>query len=102
MHIRPRSFVTALFLLAALAASGCAKPARYDSPERATNALVEAARNPGDGRVKTVLGRHATEMLSSGDPVYDEITLKKFVEAYDARHSLQKNDDGSVTLVVGD
>jgi hypothetical protein len=94
----------ALLVVLALGA-GCAsvQPGRlYPTPEAAAAALLEAARSGSTERLNEVLGSDGDELLSSGDAVSDEQDRKMFVGAYEKKHSLTKEADGTLTLVVGE
>ena len=91
-------------LLVAGFAAGCAGPkesAGFDTADAAVAALVAALRSEDRTALHAMLGDAADEILDSGDPVADRNGINDFLALYDESHQLQKNDDGSVTLVVG-
>jgi hypothetical protein len=73
----------------------------FKSAESAADALVTAARTGNRQQVIAVLGPGSAEIASSGDQVQDEETRKEFVAAYDAKHSIRREDGKSATLVIG-
>ncbi|MBN8959417.1 MAG: DUF2950 domain-containing protein [Rhizobiales bacterium] len=73
----------------------------FKSAESAADALVAAARASNRQQVIAVLGPGSAELASSGDPVQDEETRKEFVAAYDAKHSINREDGKPATLVIG-
>jgi hypothetical protein len=73
----------------------------FATPEDATAALVAALRGNEATALKNILGPQADEVLDSGDPIVDRETRQRAVTAYDERHSLVANEDGTRTLVLG-
>lgn len=91
------SIVSASLLCAASAASG---QQAFQSPENAAAALVAAARNDDAKALMTVLGSEGNYLVWSGDESADAQTRRKFVAAYEAKHSIAIKD-GKATIVVG-
>jgi hypothetical protein len=95
-------------VLIALAVSmfqGCAsaaKQTKFASPDDAVQSLVSAVRVHDKAQVKQILGPDSDKVVSSGDAVADRDSAEKFVAAYDAKHQLVNNADGSVTLSLGE
>lgn len=94
-----------LALSAVIGASlgGCAAtpPRAFDSPERATEALVAALCADDRAALFDVLGGDADKVLGSGDQVADRDAVATFLESYERRHALERTDD-SASIVVGD
>lgn len=89
------------FLVLVSLLGGCrAAPARYDSPDAAVTALVDALRPIDDAKLQTVLGADAKEITKSGDPVADQRGVDSFLASFDERHEIVTDDDVA-TLVVG-
>ena len=119
-HPIARRFFLAIaaFVLIALANRGCtstspttskstaesATPAQpsFPTPEDAVKALIAALRSHDDDAIAKILGPGGQDIVSSGDAVADENTQDKVLNAYDQKHELVTNSDGSVTLDVGD
>jgi hypothetical protein len=95
----PICFALIALLLHSLA--GCSMQRRFDSPDQAVNSLVSAFRADNQEELHQILGRDGDELLSSGDPVNDEATFKRFLTAYDEKHQLVKLDENMVRLDVG-
>ncbi len=70
-------------------------------PERATDALIAAARTGDRAALLKVLGTDAEKLISSGDPVADRRARSLFLAAYDAAHALQSRGADEVILIVG-
>jgi hypothetical protein len=64
--------------------------------------LVQAAKSQDQKSLLTVLGPDGKAIVSSGDPVADANARDNFVSAYDAKHALDSEGDGSQTLIIGD
>lgn len=89
----------AVFVFAMMSVAGAQQ--HFKTPEEAAEALVIAAKT-GEQALLTVFGPDSADIVSSGDPVNDEVQRKKFVAAYDAKHQIERQDDGKATLFVGD
>jgi hypothetical protein len=75
---------------------------QFGSAEDAAAALVSAAKTGDPKAILAVLGRDGQDIVSSGDPVADANTREKFVLAYDAKHSLELEGNGTQTLIIGE
>jgi hypothetical protein len=75
---------------------------QFGSAEDAVAALVGAAKAGDTKAILAVLGPNGQAIVSSGDPVADGNTREKFVAAYDAKHSLELEGNGTQTLILGD
>jgi hypothetical protein len=75
---------------------------QFDTPDAAVDALVGAAKGGDTKALIGVLGPDGQAIVSSGDPVADSNTREKFIAAYDARHAIEAEGDGTQTLIIGD
>ena len=73
----------------------------FQSPEQAAAALIDAVRDGKSTRLYSVFGISGRDVLSSGDPVRDAENRRRFIAAYDARHSIVETGR-TATLVVGE
>jgi len=79
---------------------GGRKPAKFESPEAATKAFVEALRKDDRARLEAIfLDPH---LISSGDEVADRIDRARFLRHYERKSSLGGREQGMVTLYVGE
>lgn len=83
----------------AVATSASAQQA-FPTPADAAAALIEAARGPDEKRLRSVLGIVGRDTLHSGDDIADTADRKRFLEAYDSRHSVREQGE-KATLLVG-
>jgi hypothetical protein len=98
-----KSSFSLTIVLIALLAVGCANPqTRFASPDDAVQSLVTAVRADDQTQLKQIFGSESDEILSSGDDVADQQTRERFLAAYDLKHQLVTNTDGTVTLNIGD
>jgi Protein of unknown function (DUF2950) len=74
----------------------------FNTPVAAVDALVSAARSGDAKAIVAVLGSDGNAVVSSGDPVADSNMRQKFVAAYDAKHTIESEGDGTQTLIIGD
>lgn len=95
--------IPVLVIAGALLATGCNRASQKDfaSADEATQALVSAARSDDTRSLVAVLGRDVEALLNSGDAVQDKNSRERFVAEYDAMHSLDPGQPGSVVLTVG-
>ena len=73
----------------------------FPSPEAGVQALLEAAKHNDTEAMLQVLGPEAQSFILTGDPVADQATRERFVQAYDAAHALVPEGDTKVILQVG-
>jgi hypothetical protein len=73
----------------------------FKSTDAAVEALVKAVRDGDRKAILVVLGRKASDIVSSGDTVADEAAFKRFVAAYDAKHQLTMQGDNKAIMVLG-
>jgi Protein of unknown function (DUF2950) len=74
---------------------------RFKTPEAAAVALVNAAKAENRDAILKVLGRGASDIISSGDPVADASTRQRFVSAYDTKHQISLEGDSKAILIIG-
>jgi DUF2950 family protein len=95
---------TSRILLSAALLCWCA-PAfaqeQFSTPQGAVDALVSAAKSGDTTAILAVLGPDGQAVVSSGDPVADSNVREKFVSAYDAKHAIELEGDGTQTLIIG-
>ena len=93
-----------IFLCAAIL--GWSAPAAaqelFKTPEEAASALVGAVKTDDAKAILAVLGPDGKAIVDSGDPVADSNAREKFIAAYDAKHALELEGDGTQTLILGD
>jgi hypothetical protein len=73
----------------------------FKTPEEAATALVGAAKSGDMKAITTVLGPDGDDIVSSGDEVADAATRAKFVNAYDAKHTIAMEGDSKAVMVIG-
>jgi hypothetical protein len=93
-----------VFLCAAFVATSAPALAQeqFASAEDAVAALVDAAKSGDAKAIVAVLGPDGEAIVSSGDPVADANTREKFVSAYNAKHSIEREGNGTQTLILGE
>jgi hypothetical protein len=72
----------------------------FANPDEATSALATAVKSGMKQNILKVLGADGEDIISSGDDVADTDARKKFVAAYDAKHSV-KVDGKKASLIIG-
>src|SRR5262245_52015119 len=89
-----------LTALVAVPATAQDDAARYDSPEAAVKALIDAAKSGEKDAVRKIFGS-ITEELESGDEVQDREAIADFGRRISTAHRVQKNENGTITILVG-
>ena len=98
-----RAFATLLIAIV-LTQTACSRTSQqkdFASAEAAAQALVAAVQAKESGALLEVLGGQAEPVLNSGDPVQDQNSRDRFLQAYTSAHTLQTDTNGVTTLVVG-
>jgi hypothetical protein len=106
---RPFSFPSLPWWFACLAvatafltiANGAVAQQRYDTPDGAVAALINAARAGSPALLMRVLGPGSDEIVSSGDPVADAFARKRLLDAYNIRHQIVPEGKDHAVLVIG-
>ncbi len=73
----------------------------FATPEAAVDALVGAAKSGDTKAILAVLGPDGQAIVSSGDPVADTNARDDFIAAYDAKHAIELEGDGTQSLIIG-
>jgi hypothetical protein len=82
-------------------ANGAVAQQRYDTPDGAVAALINAARAGSPTLLMRVLGPGSDEIVSSGDPVADAFARKRLLDAYNIRHQIVRPGKDQAVLVIG-
>jgi hypothetical protein len=77
---------------------------RFDSPEAAAQAVIDAANNHDSARLTAVLGTEARAILTSGDAAQDRAEQTEFANLAHTKHQLERCpiDENRVILSVGE
>jgi len=73
----------------------------FDTPKEASQALVDAARQPQEGKLDEMMGAGAKELLSSGDEEIDHQRLADFLALADQAQGVVEEKPGMAILVFG-
>jgi hypothetical protein len=98
---RPLARLIGALGLSLALSTGVAAQEAFQTPEAAVEALVSAAKAADARALLRVLGPDGQDIVSSGDPVDDANTRKRFVEAYEAKHQITKEGDDKAILELG-
>jgi len=98
MTLRFCMAITALAIAPAIAQE------RFDSPEAAAQAVMDAANNHDSVRLTAILGAEARAILTSGDAAQDRAEQSEFVSLARTKHQLEPCplDANRVILSVGE
>lgn len=100
-HFCRKAMAAAIFSTMVFSITPAWAQSSYVTAEEAVNALVAAAKSPGDAALLDVLGKSAKPLISSGDSVSDQQTREKFLTAYAAAHALTDVAPDRKILTVG-
>jgi hypothetical protein len=77
---------------------------RFDSPETAAKAIINAANDHDSAEIMRVLGPNAREILSSGNPGQDHAEQDEFVREASGKHRIEISslDKNRAILSIGD
>jgi hypothetical protein len=84
-----------------IAIGAAAEQQSFPSPEAGVQALVEAAKRNDTETMLQILGPEAESFINTGDPVSDQASWARFVQAYEEAHTLVPSGDTKVILQVG-
>ena len=100
---RDRRWSAGLIAAAALVLIAPAASAQqsFKSPDDAAAALAAAAKSGDTKDLLKVLGPEAAEIVDSGDSVADADTRQRFVDAYEAKHSISMQANKRAILMLG-
>jgi hypothetical protein len=73
----------------------------FKSPEEAAAALAAAAKSSAKADILKVLGANGEDIVDSGDDVADTEARERFVAAYNAKHSVNREGDSKAVLILG-
>src|SRR5262245_10219658 len=82
-------------------ANGAIAQRRYNTPDAAVTALIEAVRVGTPALLTRVLGPGSDEVVSSGDPVADAFARKRLLDSYNIRHQIVREGKDNAVLVTG-
>lgn len=90
--------------LTALAIAPAMAQERFDSPEAAAQAVIDAANNHDSARLTAVLGAAARAILTSGDAAQDRAEQTEFANLAHTKHRMEPCplDENRVILSVGE
>jgi hypothetical protein len=73
----------------------------FQSPQEAVDVMIDAVSNDDTKALLAIFGSEGKKVISSGDKVADKAGRERFVQSYTAMHTLVKETDEKITLVVG-
>ena len=100
---RPISLALTLVALTPLGAPAADTSAqtKFARPEDAMRALVAAVRADDRAKLATILGPDSEDLLSSGDPIDDKATARRFAERAAERTTFETLESGAVIAHIG-
>ncbi|WP_153109334.1 DUF2950 domain-containing protein [Propionivibrio limicola] len=102
----PMLMAAAVFGAAPIAQSATPEAAvvqqNYSSPEEVAAALATAARAGDRPMILKLMGADSASWLSSGDATADREDWKRFLDAYERKHTITPTSDDHAVLLIGD
>ena len=77
-------------------------PKSFGSPNEAAEALFAAAKAKNQEAIFDILGDKSKEWIKSGDAVQDREGRDRFIKAYEVKNGIEKDQDATAFLVIGD
>ncbi|WP_170476980.1 DUF2950 family protein [Ruegeria arenilitoris] len=96
-----KSFFSILLLVAA-AGPALSDGARFDTPQTALDAFVEALRASDQEKLLEIFGSEAEELIGTGEPVEERETRQEVLEMYAEGYRFQPEGEGVVLLLGED
>ena len=92
------------FLAAAILAAPCFAQQRFDSPEEAVGAVLQAAASHDRARMAAIFGPMGNSILTSGNASQDRAEQEEFSKLATKKHQLEPDlrDPNRMILAVGD
>ncbi|WP_170553324.1 DUF2950 family protein [Ruegeria atlantica] len=97
-----RNSVFSIFFLAATAGAALSDGARFDTPQTALDAFVDALRADDQGKLLEIFGPEAEDLIGTGDPVEDQERRQEVLAMYAEGYLFQPDEDGVVLLLGED
>ncbi len=97
-----RTSISSVLLLSLTVGSAFADGARFDTPQSALDAFVEALKADDQNRLIEIFGAEAEELIGTGDPVEDQERRREVLGMYAEGYRFQPDDDGVVLLLGED
>ncbi len=76
------------------------KQRTFTSPEEAVRAMTDALVSKDQKALEAIFGSGSADLLSSGDPVADQLERERFLKLYGEKSRLEQTDD-TVVLSIG-
>ena len=83
------------------AASAKARQKSFASPSAAVESLVEAVKSNNHPSLKFILGPDSEQLISSGDPMTDQIDRDRFIEMFHEKNLLEQKSANRCILTLG-
>lgn len=97
-----RKSVLSALLLVAVTGPALADGARFDTPQNALDAFVDALKANDQGKLLSVFGPDAEDLIETGDPAEDQERRQEVLAMYAEGYRFQPEDDGVVLLLGED
>jgi hypothetical protein len=83
------------------AASAKLRQSSFSSPDKAVHGLASAVKSNNIKALKSILGPGSDNLISSGDPVTDQVGRDRFIELYNEKNRLEAKGSGRMVLTLG-
>ncbi len=97
-----RKSVFSLLFFVATAGPVLSDGARFDTPQTALDAFVEALRTDDQSKLLEIFGPEAEDLIGTGDPAEDQERRQEVLGMYAEGYRFQPEDDGVVLLLGED
>ncbi|CUK15188.1 hypothetical protein RUE5091_03848 [Ruegeria denitrificans] len=97
-----RNSVFSIVFLAATASAALSDGARFDTPQVALDAFVDALKADDQNKLLEIFGPEAEDLIGTGDPVEDQERRQEVLGMYAEGYRFQPEDDRVVILLGED
>jgi hypothetical protein len=91
----------ALLALASMSQTASSAQSKFDSPEAAVAALIEAVESDDQPALRAVLGLHGSKLIRSGNAVADRRNRESFIQAYGEANKIVVDGGRRAELLIG-
>src|SRR5918995_880563 len=96
-----RRLTSAVLLIMILITTSASAQQRFQTPEEAATALIQALRAGESRQLLRLMGPDSADIVISGDQVADVAARRRIIEAYEVKHRLETTSSDKVTLIIG-
>ena len=102
LHLAIACVLSVLAIASTTSALAAEKEGTFATATDAVQAFIDALRADDDAALLAILGKDASNLIDTGDPVQDRTIRANFVRLFDQKHVLDTTVKDRAILIVGD